>query len=114
MKINKIVLYNFNSFEGMNEFDFSSTCDQKNIVLIGGKNGAGKTSLFTAIKIALYGPLTYGYMGINPHYISKIKDCINSNAFQTDIVLKTNLNFVMDTILQRLQKSMWIILCFRC
>ena len=53
MKINKIVLYNFNSFEGMNEFDFSSTCDQKNIVLIGGKNGAGKTSLFTAIKIAL-------------------------------------------------------------
>ena len=86
MKINKIVLYNFNSFEGMNEFDFSSTCDQKNIVLIGGKNGAGKTSLFTAIKIALYGPLTYGYMGINPHYISKIKDCINSNAFQTDRV----------------------------
>ncbi|MFR7520334.1 MAG: AAA family ATPase [Mediterraneibacter faecis] len=64
MKINKIVLYNFNSFEGMNEFDFSSTCDQKNIVLIGGKNGAGKTSLFTAIKIALYGPLTYGYMGL--------------------------------------------------
>lgn len=86
MKINKIVLYNFNSFEGMNEFDFSSTCDQKNIVLIGGKNGAGKTSLFTAIKIALYGPLTYGYMGINPHYISKIKDCINSNIFQTDRV----------------------------
>ena len=86
MKINKIVLYNFNSFEGLNEFDFSSTCDQKNIVLIGGKNGAGKTSLFTAIKIALYGPLTYGYMGINPHYISKIKDCINSNAFQTDRV----------------------------
>lgn len=86
MKINKIVLYNFNSFEGMNEFDFSSTCDQKNIVLIGGKNGAGKTSLFTAIKIALYGPLTYGYMGSNPHYISKIKDCINSNVFQTDRV----------------------------
>ena len=24
MKINKIVLYNFNSYEGLNEFDFTS------------------------------------------------------------------------------------------
>ena len=100
MKINKIVLYNFNSFEGMNEFDFSSTCDQKNIVLIGGKNGAGKTSLFTAIKIALYGPLTYGYMGINPHYISKIKDCINSNAFQTDRV-KSKVQIKISLLIER-------------
>lgn len=86
MKINKIILYNFNSFEGWNEFDFTSPEEGKNIILIGGKNGAGKTSLFTAIKIALYGPLAFGYVGINPHYISKIKDCINSKAFQTDRV----------------------------
>ena len=53
MKINKIVLYNFNSYEGLNKFDFTSDDSNKNIILIGGKNGAGKTSLFTAIKIAL-------------------------------------------------------------
>lgn len=81
MKIDKIVLYNFNSYEGLNEFDFSTTGNEKKIVLIGGKNGAGKTSLFSAIKIALYGPLAFGYIGINPHYIAKIKDYINSNAF---------------------------------
>lgn len=55
--------------------------------------------LFTAIKIALYGPLTYGYMGINPHYISKIKDCINSNAFQTDRVkskVQINISLLMN------------------
>ena len=86
MKINKIVLYNFNSYEGRNEFDFSCTDQNKNIILIGGKNGAGKTSLFTAIKIALYGPLTFGYVGVNNHYITKIKDCINSKAFQKDRV----------------------------
>ena len=83
MKINKISLYNFNSFEGLNEFDFSVEDSGKNIILIGGKNGAGKTSLFTAIKIGLYGPLAFGYIGINPYYIAKIKDCINSKAFQT-------------------------------
>lgn len=86
MKINKIVLYNFNSYEGMNEFDFKCDEPDKNIILIGGKNGAGKTSLFTAIKIALYGPLAFGYVGMNAHYISKIKDCINSKAFQKDVV----------------------------
>lgn len=86
MKINKIVLYNFNSYEGLNEFDFTSDDSNKNIILIGGKNGAGKTSLFTAIKIALYGPLSFGYVGVNPKYIAKIKDCINSRAFQQDVV----------------------------
>lgn len=87
MKINKVKLYNFSSYEGTNEFDFEITDKEKNIVLIGGKNGAGKTSLFTAIKVALYGPLAYGYVGVNNHYISKIKDLINSKAFQQDVVL---------------------------
>ena len=86
MKINKIVLYNFNSYEGLNEFDFTSRNSEKNIILIGGKNGAGKTSLFTAIKIALYGPLAFGYIGANSTYIAKIKDCINSKTFQKDVV----------------------------
>lgn len=86
MKINKIVLYNFNSYEGLNEFDFTSDDNNKNIILIGGKNGAGKTSLFSAIKIALYGPLSFGYVGANPKYIAKIKDCINSKSFQKNVV----------------------------
>ena len=86
MKINKVKLYNFSSYEGNNEFDFEVTDKKKNIILIGGKNGAGKTSLFTAIKVALYGPLAYGYVGANPHYISKIKDLINSKAFQQETV----------------------------
>ena len=86
MKINKVKLYNFSSYEGNNEFDFEITDKEKNIILIGGKNGAGKTSLFTAIKVALYGPLAYGYVGENSHYISKIKDLINSKAFQQETV----------------------------
>ena len=86
MKINSIKLYNFSSYEGETVFDFKSTNDKKNIVLIGGKNGAGKTSLFTAIKIALYGPLAYGYVGVNSRYIAKIKELINTKTFQQDRV----------------------------
>lgn len=100
MKINKIVLYNFNSFEGMNEFDFSLTEQNKNIILVGGQNGAGKTSLFTAIKIALYGPLAFGYVGINPRYITKIKECINSKAFQNDKV-ESRVQIVISLMVER-------------
>ena len=55
MQINKVRLCNFSSYFGESEIDFS-TQKGKNIILIGGNNGAGKTSLFTAIKLALYGP----------------------------------------------------------
>lgn len=86
MKINKLVLKNFSSFEGTNIFDFAVNNDGKNIILIGGQNGAGKTSLFSAIKVALYGPLAFGYVGANTHYTQRIKEYINSKAFQTENV----------------------------
>lgn len=86
MKINKLVLYNFSSFEDKNEFDFTVGEDKKNIILIGGQNGAGKTSLFSAIKVALYGPLAFGYVSSNSYYVQKIKDFINSKAFQREKV----------------------------
>lgn len=100
MKINKVKLYNFSSYEGNNEFDFEVTDKKKNIILIGGKNGAGKTSLFTAIKVALYGPLAYGYVGANPHYISKIKDLINSKAFQQETV-KSEVQITLELKIER-------------
>lgn len=85
MKINKLILKNFSSFEDINAFDFRVE-QNKNIILIGGQNGAGKTSLFSAIKIALYGPLAFGYIGTNSHYTARIKEVINSKAFQTENV----------------------------
>ena len=86
MRINRVLIKNFSSYEGINELDFSNKDENKNIILIGGKNGAGKTSLFAAIKIALYGPLAFGYVSANSHYVSKIKELINSKAFQNDKV----------------------------
>ena len=81
MQITKLVLDNFSSYEGKTIFDFKVNKKQP-IVLIGGLNGAGKTSIFTAIKIALYGPLAFGYTGSNAFYSKKIRGLINDKAFQ--------------------------------
>lgn len=85
MKINKLVLKNFRSYEEETTFDFTTTND-KNIILIGGKNGAGKSTIFEAIKLCIYGPIAYKYQGFNSSYISRIKSNINNNSLKNDII----------------------------
>ncbi|HBF6947279.1 TPA: AAA family ATPase, partial [Clostridioides difficile] len=79
MKINKLVLKNFRSYEEETTFNLNTTSD-KNIILIGGKNGAGKSTIFEAIKLCIYGPMAYKYQGFNASYISQVKSNINNNS----------------------------------
>lgn len=79
MKIDKISLFNFGSYEGLTEFD-TKIQDDRNIILIGGKNGAGKTTLFTAMRLCLYGFMSMGYKNINSFYNRSIIKLINNNA----------------------------------
>lgn len=81
MIINSITLKNFRSYEDKTTFSFTPQ-GNKNIVLIGGENGAGKSTLFEAIKLCIYGPTTYGYLGQNYNYLTKVKNNINDNAFK--------------------------------
>lgn len=79
MKINRICLNNFGSYEGITNFE-TKPMTERNIILIGGKNGAGKTTLFTAIRICLYGYMSMGYKNYNSFYIRAITKLINNNA----------------------------------
>lgn len=79
MELKRVELYNFSSYAGKSTFDFSTSKD-KNIILIGGNNGAGKTSLFTAIKLALYGPLCFRYQGKNAQYSARINICSEASV----------------------------------
>lgn len=54
MFLTKIVLQDYGVYRGRNEFDFTCAKD-KPIILVGGKNGAGKTSLFESIMLCFYG-----------------------------------------------------------
>jgi len=54
MKINKITLHNFRQYYDTNIVDLS-TNDNQNLILIGGKNGFGKTNFLLALVWCLYG-----------------------------------------------------------
>ena len=54
MLLQKIVLENYGIYRDQNVFDFATTKD-KPIILCGGKNGGGKTTLFESVMLCLYG-----------------------------------------------------------
>lgn len=58
MQFNRVVIENVGNFFGRYEFDLRPSrnkCDHKPVILFGGLNGAGKTTIFESIKLCLYG-----------------------------------------------------------
>lgn len=66
MRFIKLTIENYKSFRYPTEIHFPVSSDGKSIFLVGGMNGAGKTSLMEAVPICLY--------GAKPDYIYK---CVN-------------------------------------
>lgn len=55
MKFRKLTIENYKSFQFPTEINFPIGDDGRSIFLIGGMNGAGKTSIMEAITYCLYG-----------------------------------------------------------
>lgn len=63
MIIDRLQLENFGPYLGVQTFDLTPPSDDKPVVLIGGLNGGGKTTILEAILHALYGPLAGALVG---------------------------------------------------
>ena len=92
MKITDITLHNFKSFEGTHKIcglaeDISQ---EQPVVLFGGLNGAGKTSIFESLLLCLYGKFNktlWPSRGANREsYLSYITSIINSNAKRESLI----------------------------
>ena len=87
MKIKELTLTNIGPFVGRHTIDFT-TGGGKNIVLIGGKNGAGKTTVLKSIKIGLYGCFAYGYKTENITYMKEIGSILSYFAESGEYSIK--------------------------
>ncbi|EAA8388914.1 TPA: DNA sulfur modification protein DndD [Salmonella enterica] len=77
MLIKQLVLHNFRVFNGTHTIDLAPRKRQhevnsRPIVLFGGLNGAGKTSILSAIRLALYGRLAFGSAMQQQEYIEQL------------------------------------------
>jgi DNA sulfur modification protein DndD len=76
MKFRKVTIENYKSFQFPTTIEFPDSSEGKSIFLIGGMNGAGKTSVMEAINICLY--------GAKPDFVFKYinrKELSKGNAF---------------------------------
>jgi DNA sulfur modification protein DndD len=72
MKFNKLTIENYKSFQYPTAIEFPQSSEGKSIFLIGGMNGAGKTSIMEAVNICLYGAKTdFLYKYINRKELAK-------------------------------------------
>ena len=87
MIINSIKIKNFQTYFGDVEFEFDKPSSKKNVTLIGGLNGAGKTSFFSSIVLGLFGKNAQGIIferstgeSINDSYESYLNEVFSNEA----------------------------------
>lgn len=81
MYFTKIELHNFGIYKGHHEMNLSNQVGNRNVTLIGGLNGRGKTTFLDAILLALYGKQALKYIQENARsYERLLAEHINKHA----------------------------------
>lgn len=85
MQLKRLILHNYSVFEGPCEFALDVRTPDKNVVIIGGKNGAGKTSVLEAVRLCLYGA-----QGVNRKPGREYKAFLQSKINRTTLKFSPN------------------------
>ncbi|TCK02903.1 DNA sulfur modification protein DndD [Phorcysia thermohydrogeniphila] len=85
MILTSLTLENVGLYKGKNVLDLRPK-EGKNIVLFGGKNGTGKTTLLESVKLCLYGNNIYGYT--KKQYEEFIKKLIHKGEKSAQVTLE--------------------------
>ncbi len=91
MLITKLTLNNFRVFRGVHEIDLRPAParlsisgpiegTERPIILFGGLNGAGKTSILTAVRLALFGRQSFSHTLSNGEYVEALSELIHKGV----------------------------------
>ncbi|MEH2235963.1 DNA sulfur modification protein DndD [Nostoc sp.] len=94
----ELVLQNFGPYSGKQVINLNPKIDEENsrpIILLGGMNGGGKTTLMDAIRLALYGPRAQCSTRGNLSYGDFLNQCVNNKI---DPVVDTRIELLFEHI----------------
>ena len=115
MIINSINIKNFQTYFGNIEFEFDQPSDEKNVVLIGGLNGAGKTSFFSSIVLGLFGKNAEGIIferssgeNIDDSYQTYLQEVFSNEAKKVnDIEMEIALSITHEETSIKIVRKWW-------
>ncbi|SDO34610.1 DNA sulfur modification protein DndD [Nakamurella panacisegetis] len=84
MILDELVLHNVGTFAGRHSIPLTPPSTKKPVVLIGGLNGAGKTTVLEAIHVALYGALAQPSGRRSGSYDSYLRSLIHRGVPETE------------------------------
>lgn len=106
MYFSKIELHNFGIYKGTHEMCLTDKAGERNITLIGGLNGRGKTTFHDAILLALYGKQALKYIQEKTRvYDRLLMERINKHA--TDAETYVAVSLCLDDGTQLRVKRSW-------
>lgn len=92
MYFTKVELHNFGIYKGTHEMCLTDKIGKRNITLVGGLNGRGKTTFHDAILIALYGKQALKYIQEKARSYDKLlMDHINKHATDDETYVAVSL-----------------------
>lgn len=101
MYFTKVELHNFGIYNGTHEMCLTDKIGNRNITLVGGLNGRGKTTFHDAILIALYGRQALKYIQEKAcSYDRLLLDHINKHATDNETYVAVSLNLDDKTALR--------------
>lgn len=92
MYFTKVELHNFGIYQGTHEMLLTDKIGKRNITLVGGLNGRGKTTFHDAILLSLYGKQAHRYIQENERSYEKLLiDHINKHSTDDNTYVSVSL-----------------------
>ena len=106
MYFTRVELHNFGIYKGTHEMSLTDQIGDRNITLVGGLNGRGKTTFHDAILLALYGKQAVRYIQEKAYSYEKLLlDHVNKHA--TDAVTFVAVTLALNENEQYRVKRSW-------
>ena len=89
MHFSTIELYNYGIYKGLHTIHLLNQQEKKNITLVGGMNGRGKTTLLDSVFLCLYGRKAIEFVaGKKEAYSKVLRDRINKSSKDDNTYIK--------------------------